>query len=440
MMTLMEKMGLPGLFFLVCFVYPIPHTIALRNLILVILVGASLFCIAKRPRRLDAIDWSIFRPSAGLLIALTLWLLLQSALISPRSAEALEMFRGDWLVALAVALVAMVSTLTVREVDPDRLILALVLALLAHIILLFGYQIAVWLSTGYFPWHKTPFAEKDYHSMLATILAVLSLGDLVARAINSRRCFPCAWYWVVAVLMLCCTANLTLWARSGNIIIAVEFVVCCVIFVALAPASGTKRTALVITLVALLGIGGWLSVHSDSRWSGLQEAAEIAFDTENHLAWRDSKTYPRPLTKAGDPVEESAYLRLAWAKVGVEQIALYPLGLGYGHKALGWAVERSYGVSTGLESSHSGLIDFTLANGIPGLVLWLALTAALTLAGWRGFRQYGSPAGLMLTLSVIAYLVRCLLDGHLSGFRLEMYAFFVGVLIVRQLQESSRCD
>ncbi|MEI7614214.1 MAG: hypothetical protein WCK63_15040, partial [Betaproteobacteria bacterium] len=112
----------------------------------------------------------------------------------------------------------------------------------------------------------------------------------------------------------------------------------------------------------------------------------------------------------------------------------------YGHKAFGWAINRSYQVQTGHESSHSGLLDFTLANGIPGLILWLALSLALIVAGWRAFRNQHSPAGLALVFSVSAYLVRCLLDGHLSGFRLAMYAFLVGLLVMLQSVETEPCS
>jgi len=294
MTTLLAKIGLPGLFFLVCFVYPIPHTIALRNLLLVTLLGIGLFHLAKRPRRLDAIDWRMFRTPAGLLTALTLWLLLQSTLISPRSAEALEMFRGDWLVALTVSLAAMLATLAARQPRPDRTLLALALALLAHLALLLVYQIAGWLNSGHFPWQSTPFAEKDYHSMLATTLAVLSLGDLLFRAVTARRWFPFNWYWIATTLVLCTTASLTLWARNATLIIAAELVVCCTIFIALTSTSGFKKATFVITLVALLGVGGWLSFSSDTRWSGFQDAARVAFDTENNLAWLDTEKYPPP--------------------------------------------------------------------------------------------------------------------------------------------------
>jgi O-antigen ligase len=182
------------------------------------------------------------------------------------------------------------------------------------------------------------------------------------------------------------------------------------------------------------------ALRNDARWQGFSEAAAVAFDTKNNMAWLDRGKYPLPLMQNGQPVEESAYSRLAWAKVAVEQIQRHPLGLGYGHKAFGWAVNSSYNVNTGHESSHSGLLDFTLANGIPGLLLWLALSAALITSGWCAFRNRHSPVGLMLAFTVIAYLVRCLIDGHLSGFRFEMYAFLVGALIMAQATENEQCN
>ena len=45
------------------------------------------------------------------------------------------------------------------------------------------------------------------------------------------------------------------------------------------------------------------------------------------------------------------------------------------------------------------------------------------------FRQHGDGGGLMLIFLVGGYSVRCLLDGHLSGWRLGLFAFICGVLI-----------
>ncbi|MCX7149253.1 MAG: hypothetical protein NTY05_07550, partial [Rhodocyclales bacterium] len=49
--------------------------------------------------------------------------------------------------------------------------------------------------------------------------------------------------------------------------------------------------------------------------------------------------------------------------------------------------------------------------------------------GWRQFRQHDDVAGLMFSFLTGDYLLRCLLDGHLSGWRLGLFAFICGVLI-----------
>jgi O-antigen ligase len=80
-------------------------------------------------------------------------------------------------------------------------------------------------------------------------------------------------------------------------------------------------------------------------------------------------------------------------------------------------------------SSHSGWLDFALGTGLPGLGL-LLLTAGFAIrGGWRQFKEFNDGAGLLLSFFVGGYLLRCLLDGHLSGWRLGLFAFVVGILI-----------
>jgi O-antigen ligase len=121
-------------------------------------------------------------------------------------------------------------------------------------------------------------------------------------------------------------------------------------------------------------------------------------------------------------------LRAALAQQAVQAIVEHPLGLGFGRDGFGRAVELKYG-DKGLVSSHSGWLDFALGTGLPGLAL-LLLTAGLAIrGGWRQFRQHEDAAGLMFSFLVGSYLLRCLLDGHLSGWRLGLFAFLCGVLV-----------
>jgi O-antigen ligase len=80
-------------------------------------------------------------------------------------------------------------------------------------------------------------------------------------------------------------------------------------------------------------------------------------------------------------------------------------------------------------SSHSGWLDFALGTGFVGLALLLATGGVAIRDGWKQFRDRRNAQGLLLAFFVGGYLLRCLLDGHLSGWRLGLFAFVVGVLV-----------
>jgi O-antigen ligase len=146
------------------------------------------------------------------------------------------------------------------------------------------------------------------------------------------------------------------------------------------------------------------------------------------LYWLTNDAATRPVTPSGAELEESAYLRTAWAHQALQAIGEHPLGLGFGRDGFGRAIAEKYN-SPGMVSSHSGWLDFALGTGLPGLAL-LLITAGLAIrGGWRQFREHDDAAGLMFSFLTGGYLLRCLLDGHLSGWRLGLFAFIIGVLL-----------
>ena len=348
----LKNLVLPGCLFATYFVYPIPHTIALRNLLL---LAGLVACAAIIVRRYNpASFWqplNPFRFSGWILLSLTLWLLLQSSFISPYPRLALDMLRGDWFIELLAAIAGGCAVLACQYKKINRPLAVLAFALFVHIVLLLGYQVWLWAHTGSYPFSATPFAQKDYHSMLVTTLIALLLADLASLAINRRSTLMLPWPAVSAMLILSFVATATLLARNAVIITLIMlFVTIALFFFAGRKRFGRWVVPGVMALLVATSLVSGFGLRSDSRWQGFSEAASAAFDTQNNLAWLNAQEYPLPLMKNGLPVEESAYLRLSWAKVGLEQMVRYPLGLGYGHKAFGWAVDRSYGVQTGFES------------------------------------------------------------------------------------------
>lgn len=438
----LRKWWLPVWLFALYFVYPIPHTIALRNLLLVSGLVCCLWIIRHDGTGKDA--WralKTFRTSGWILATLSGWLIFQSSVISPYPQLALDMLRGDWFNELLVAVIGGCAVLAGRQGGARRVLTTLSLALFAHIVLLLAYQCWLWLSTGNPSLGLTPFANRDYHSTLLTALIALLLADLSTRIVFGTNLLAISQRTLLLILTLSYVATWVLMARNAVVITCVMTLITAGVLITREKHRPKLQvTTGIIALLFALSVVTWIGQRSDERWNGFSEAVQAALDTKNNLAWLDEGKNARPVMQNGQAVGHSTYMRLAWAKIAIEQIERYPLGLGYGHKAFGWAVNRSYGLQTGHESSHSGLLDFTLSNGIPGLILWLALSGALIAAGWRTFLKKGSAAGLMLTFTVVAYLVRCLVDGHLSGFRLEMYALLVGALVMAQALEAEQCN
>jgi hypothetical protein len=188
--------------------------------------------------------------------------------------------------------------------------------------------------------------------------------------------------------------------------------------------ANDKRALVTVSLVALIAAG---SLSFDSRWQGLRESATVGWSATSTY-WMTNDIATRPSTPSGATLEESAYARSAWASQAVRFIAERPLGIGFGHDAFGRAVAMKYG-HAGMGSSHSGWLDFALGTGLVGLALLLATAGLAIRGGWREFRERNDAQALLLAFFVGAYTLRCLLDGHLSGWRLGLFAFIVGVMI-----------
>ncbi|WP_310451406.1 O-antigen ligase family protein [Sulfuritalea sp.] len=415
----------PVWLFLLVAIYPVPHTIALRNLLLLIgLLGLAwhwratfqaLTTLWRRSTWLTASAW--------LLVALTVWMVIHALLIAPLPTMALDRVRVDWLMPLL--LLATGATVAIRSRNGDAL-RGLVIALALHIVLVAIFQCWQWLTLGHWPFGVMPFAERDYHSTLNGFLIALLLADrlslLIAGTAPLNFSAGPAWGLLISAL----GADVLLRARNGTVVCIVLLIVAVAIL--LADSRCRKRWGLRIALVVGFAVLlGGMSVRNDVRWQGFSESMVIGIES-NNLFWMTGDPNQLPFTPSGNPLEQSAYARAAWARQAVEAIARKPLGIGYGHDAFGRAIAEKYG-HAGMGSSHSGWLDIALGIGVPGLALVIALGVVTVAAGWRRFRCLGDGYSLLLALTVSGYFLRCLLDGHFSGWRLALFTLIVGLLI-----------
>jgi hypothetical protein len=222
-------------------------------------------------------------------------------------------------------------------------------------------------------------------------------------------------------------ADIVLRARNGTVVTAILLMVAVVFVARLAP----RLLALLLAVAVLAGS----SLMLDKRWSGMTESLAVGWNSASPYG-RTWDAADRPPTLSEMPLEESAYARAAWARQAMDAIAEHPMGLGFGRDAFGRVVETKYNFK-GMVSSHSGWLDFALAVGVPGIALLLLTSGLAIRGGWLQFRRHDDPAGLMFAFLVGGYLLRCLLDGHMSGWRLGLFAFICGVLIAAMRRQDS---
>ncbi len=399
----------------IIFVFPIPHTVALRNLLLLAGLIALLWGYRKSLPELP----SRLKPAAWWLIALTAWIAFHSVAVAPEPTLALEQFRANWVMPLLFgALAAWAATQLPRE----RATQALVVALTVHLLWLLVWQFVLWFESGSWPFKSTPFGAYDYHGTLISFLLAPLVADRLAWTLQRHSPLKLGSRAGWALLLLSLVADVAVQSRNSTVISLAILLAAGLLL--LAVRSNDPRALVAFIFIALVGAG---SLSFDSRWQGLRESAAIGWSSSSKY-WMTGDVATRPSTPSGAALEESAYARSAWASQAITFIADHPLGIGFGHDAFGRAVATKHG-HAGMGSSHSGWLDFAIGTGLIGLALLLASAGLAIRSGWREFREQKNAQALLLAFFVGGYTLRCLLDGHLSGWRLGLFAFILGVLI-----------
>lgn len=415
---------------LLMFVWSVTGTIALRNgLELLLLLAIPFLCVDK-----PAFKRMLRQPVLIALATLTLWILFHNLVLAwePSRAwyESQQWFKSMICLGLGVALACAPRQ---REASlrwrlwVGGMAAAWALHLVLNVVLKdWGQSVSAAMQAA------TRIGSRDMVSYLGTGLLALLLADAVARTSGGARVFPLSiralWFSVIAAILLT-AATLT---RNALPIMAVEMAMATL---ALIGASATRQqklrrgglAALVLVLI-LSAIAA--NIALDVRWKKFMDSARIAWDIEGNTWWMDQTHQAPPVNAEGVPVDHSAYSRIAWFRGVAHMISEYPLGTGYDRNAFRRALMKHYGVegsSTG--HSHAGLMDFTLATGIPGGLLLVAALSMAIAFGWRRWRLNGDAAGLALALFVSSYLLRAAVDGIVRDHMLEQAMFVTGLLL-----------
>lgn len=147
------------------------------------------------------------------------------------------------------------------------------------------------------------------------------------------------------------------------------------------------------------------SFKQSIQWHTLLADAKVAVEqVDQNNVWRtlDDNVEMWPINELGERSNNSNYLRISWAIVGIRYLVNNPLGYGLLSLSFG-ALDREYEKGSKLSWSHSALLDFALGYGIPGLLL-LVVATLLAILNARNTIAPWSLIGLCLLPTLLAVL------------------------------------
>lgn len=431
-------------FAVLLFLYPVPGTVGARTALFFV----ALFCcllILRSPSaptipfpRISENLYPVFlSPEIIVFCGLSIWIFVRTSYIAIiKTPDPLIEFLGEWVGGVIVGAIfgGLVAYCADRCGVYRQLIIFVFFGLFLHVMFTLFFQASLGIHSASFL-GRVPYTERDYlSSIVGFVLPALGAYAFFYKSSTQGEIFNNS-RWVGLGFILSVVLTATLNTRNG-VISSFSFVVLLFFgfyFLRCTPRASSAREENTgpffrsrIILIALVILAFAATLFLDARWSRF-------VSTLNYMATavEPSIITPTPsefTTVLSHPdIEGSLGERLVYLRLGLNEIPKYPFGIGYGREAFGNAVRARYGESAWV-SSHSGLVDFTLANGIPGLLLWLALSV-IVLTRFRRVVLGDNIYGITIVSVWAVFFTRTVLDGHFSGWRLRMFALIVGLLL-----------
>jgi O-antigen ligase len=426
----MKKLEIVGLVLLglLFFVWPIPHTVSLRDILLALNLFFFGYLAWQRewPR---AMFRSLFAP-AFMLVILTMWMYLVAYLVSPESSWSPDEISSQWIRGLIALITGVLVAVAVRTKSDfkQKALLAIFIALLLHVLYVDLEAMNIWLHDQNLERLGGLTGGPDKSNYLTNLLFCFLLAESFLRILHKKRALPFGNGILTTAIAVALASVLAERMRNGVAVLALLLLVLGAFYL-FERRKRLKKSVLlagvfVLLVITLGGLGLAATAKQSTSLKNLIETVPIAWDTEHYKGWQDEKKYGLPVLPSGETVDPSAYMRIAWFKQGLLIIGEHPLGIGFGRNAYGHGLKAKYGEGTG--HSHSGLLDLAIGIGVPGTLLWLGFFVSLMRLAWKRFRATHSHAAILLMLLLLDFGVRMFLDSIIRDHMLQQFMLLVG--------------
>ena len=424
-------------------IWPLPNTMALRHVMLLVgFVAACVVLAQNRQRWLGPQAWPVYA-----LFGFFIWLVWHLLVLAGNQAEQWREFTGDWLRNALAAIIGLALGIVLAEPRQNltprlqHLQQPLLIGGLAGTVIIFcaryAYEIArtgQWLHPDFY---MTPYLGKTPLVIFGSLfLPVVFIKILSVR----EKTAPQIWY-LYGFLGLAATVGTYYFANTKNGVAILVLLFAYFLFQVLTrnaqiPSHRSVFYGLLLACLLIFAYGVKKHLDNNPAWSNLLADYKISVQIEQHHNWKD-KVSPVPLNAHGIPVNGSTYERVAWGRAGLELLKEQPWGYGQINHSFGALARQKWpdfhppdGINRG--STHSGWLDFALGFGFPGLLLiWIPLAVSYVRARQRS-DFWSTYAVWTIPVIGISYLTTEVCTGHFIELLFFMTALFSGLTLPRQ--------
>ena len=368
-------------------IWPLPGTMALRNLFYLLGVATTLLLLLRHRGGATARDVFTYAP----LIAFFAWIVLHYLLFSELKEAQFRELTGFWFRAFMAMIIGIGSAELLATPANDgaegvpagyahRIVFAALFGTLVIYVGRYGYEIFLtkrWLHTDFY---MTPFKGKPQVVIFICIL-LTAVFARISQIIDNRQGYKTIIFYTlvtVSCLFVFYTAN----TKNGFLMFIFLLAALCALF--LRKMAKNRRTTLVF-LVALVPLAVMINKHIEDNpaWKMIVPDIKTGLDIDKQSYWKNWINEPPPLNERGVQVNPSTYLRTAWVAAAVELINEKPLGYGLMSYSFSYLAKKKWPDFYSTEgdhmvATHSGWVDLTLAFGWPATLLVL-------FSLWRSF-------------------------------------------------------
>jgi len=422
---------------LLIFIWPIPHTITLRDVLILLLGGVLGYLVAtggiivKLPRSLRIALYSC--------LALVIWMVIVAVFLSGETAWSLGEVAGQWGMSLLTLALGAVSGMWLLESKQWQatLLTMVFTALIVHVIYLDLYGLWEFVNTGELPRRIGGLEDSlDKASLGAWLAGSLLMAEIVIRLTTKNRFLRINNIVLAGLVIAVLFGSYLAASRNGMIVLFLLMILSGAAYVMAVHPLARKRVFILLAgTVIVVPLLATVLARVDDRWQTFLQTIPIALDTKHNRNWLELDE-PLPTLPDGREVEDSNYKRIAWLKEGIILVLERPLGRGFGRQIFGHALKEKYAVEKPETHPHSGLLGLAIGAGIPGALLWIAFCIFLIRFGYRGFIQTRSYASLALLLLTTGFAVATVLDSMMQDHMLQEFMFLAGLLAVLSATEA----